>query len=56
MPVEEITLLLFAACNSVRVIAYVPQILKAAKAAKAKPAMLENMAASAMIPAIASGW
>ena len=30
MPVEEITLLLFAACNSVRVIAYVPQILKAA--------------------------
>jgi uncharacterized protein with PQ loop repeat len=30
MPLEEITLLLFAACNSVRVVAYVPQILKAA--------------------------
>src|SRR6185295_15142741 len=27
---EEITLALFAACNSVRVVAYVPQILKAA--------------------------
>jgi uncharacterized protein with PQ loop repeat len=30
MPLEEITLLLFAACNSIRVVAYVPQILKAA--------------------------
>jgi uncharacterized protein with PQ loop repeat len=30
MPLEEITLALFAACNSVRVIAYVPQIVKAA--------------------------
>jgi uncharacterized protein with PQ loop repeat len=30
MPLEEITLALFAACNSVRVVAYVPQILKAA--------------------------
>ena len=30
MPVEEITMALFAACNSVRVVAYVPQILKAA--------------------------
>ena len=30
MFLEEITLLLFAACNSVRVVAYVPQILKAA--------------------------
>jgi len=30
MPLEEITLVLFAACNSVRVVAYVPQILKAA--------------------------
>jgi uncharacterized protein with PQ loop repeat len=30
MPVEEITLALFAACNSVRVVAYIPQILKAA--------------------------
>ena len=30
MAVEEITLALFAACNSARVVAYVPQILKAA--------------------------
>jgi len=30
MPLEEITLALFAACNSIRVVAYVPQILKAA--------------------------
>jgi hypothetical protein len=30
MFLEEITLALFAACNSVRVVAYVPQILKAA--------------------------
>ena len=30
MPLEEITLVLFAACNSIRVVAYVPQILKAA--------------------------
>jgi uncharacterized protein with PQ loop repeat len=30
MPLEEITLLLFTACNSIRVVAYVPQILKAA--------------------------
>jgi hypothetical protein len=30
MPLEEITLALFAACNSVRVVAYIPQILKAA--------------------------
>jgi uncharacterized protein with PQ loop repeat len=30
MSLEEITLALFAACNSFRVIAYVPQILKAA--------------------------
>jgi hypothetical protein len=30
MSLEEITLALFAACNSVRVVAYVPQILKAA--------------------------
>ena len=30
MTVEEITLALFAACNSARVVAYVPQILKAA--------------------------
>src|SRR5262245_57825045 len=30
MTMEEITLALFAACNSVRVVAYVPQILKAA--------------------------
>src|SRR5262245_61306904 len=30
MPLEEITLALFAACNSVRVVAYVPQIVKAA--------------------------
>jgi hypothetical protein len=29
MPLEEITLALFAACNSFRVVAYVPQILKA---------------------------
>jgi hypothetical protein len=28
---EEITLALFAACNSFRVVAYVPEILKAAK-------------------------
>jgi uncharacterized protein with PQ loop repeat len=30
MPLEEITLALFAACNSVRVVAYLPQIHKAA--------------------------
>ena len=30
MPLEEVTLALFAACNSVRVVAYVPQIVKAA--------------------------
>jgi hypothetical protein len=30
MSLEEITLTLFAACNSFRVVAYVPQILKAA--------------------------
>jgi hypothetical protein len=30
MAVEEITFALFAACNSARVVAYVPQILKAA--------------------------
>jgi hypothetical protein len=30
MPLEEITLALFTACNSVRVVAYVPQIVKAA--------------------------
>jgi hypothetical protein len=30
MPLEEITLALFAACNSIRVVAYVPQVLKAA--------------------------
>src|SRR5262245_65425543 len=30
MSLEEITLALFAACNSVRVVAYVPQILRAA--------------------------
>src|SRR5262245_24322783 len=30
MYLEEITLALFAACNSFRVVAYVPQILKAA--------------------------
>ena len=30
MSLEEITLALFAACNSFRVVAYVPQILKAA--------------------------
>jgi hypothetical protein len=30
MGLEEITLALFAACNSIRVVAYVPQILKAA--------------------------
>jgi uncharacterized protein with PQ loop repeat len=29
MPSEEITLALFAACNSIRVVAYVPQVLKA---------------------------
>src|SRR5262245_16642060 len=29
MPLEEITLALFAACNSVRVVAYLPQIHKA---------------------------
>jgi len=30
MPLEEITLALFAACNGVRVVAYLPQIHKAA--------------------------
>jgi hypothetical protein len=30
MPLEEITLALFAACNSIRVVAYIPQVLKAA--------------------------
>ena len=30
MSLEEITLALFAACNSIRVVAYVPQIFKAA--------------------------
>ena len=30
MPLTEITLVLFAVCNSVRVVAYVPQIIKAA--------------------------
>jgi uncharacterized protein with PQ loop repeat len=30
MSLEEITLTLFAACNSIRVVAYIPQILKAA--------------------------
>jgi uncharacterized protein with PQ loop repeat len=30
MPLEEITLALFTACNSVRVVAYLPQIHKAA--------------------------
>jgi uncharacterized protein with PQ loop repeat len=30
MPLEPITLTLFAACNSFRVVTYVPQILKAA--------------------------
>ena len=30
MPLEEITLALFAACNTIRVVAYVPQIHKAA--------------------------
>src|SRR5262245_43449677 len=30
MQLEEITLALFAACNSFRVVAYVPQILRAA--------------------------
>jgi hypothetical protein len=30
MTVEEITLALFAACNSIRVVAYLPQIFKAA--------------------------
>src|SRR5262245_3540853 len=30
MPLEEITLTLFTTCNSLRVVAYVPQIVKAA--------------------------
>jgi hypothetical protein len=30
MSLEDVTLALFAACNSFRVVAYVPQILKAA--------------------------
>jgi len=30
MPLEEITLALFAACNSIRVVAYFPQIHRAA--------------------------
>src|SRR5262245_44816671 len=30
MSLEEITLALFAACNSFRVVAYIPQLLKAA--------------------------
>jgi hypothetical protein len=30
MTLEEITLALFAACNSLRIVAYVPQVLKAA--------------------------
>ena len=30
MPLEEITLALFAACNTIRVVAYIPQIFKAA--------------------------
>ena len=30
MPLEEITLALFAACNSIRVMAYLPQIHRAA--------------------------
>jgi len=30
MPLEEITLALFTACNSVRLVAYLPQIHKAA--------------------------
>ena len=30
MPLEEITLALFAACNSIRVVAYLPQLHKAA--------------------------
>lgn len=30
MPLEEITLALFAACNSIRIFAYIPQIRKAA--------------------------
>ena len=30
MPLEEITLALFTACNSIRVVAYLPQIHKAA--------------------------
>jgi uncharacterized protein with PQ loop repeat len=30
MPLEDITLAIFAACNSVRVVAYLPQIHKAA--------------------------
>ena len=32
MQLEEVTLLLFAACNSLRVLAYIPQIHKAATA------------------------
>ena len=30
MPLDEVTLALFAVCNGVRVIAYIPQIIKAA--------------------------
>jgi hypothetical protein len=30
MPLEEITLMLFAACNGVRIFAYIPQIRKGA--------------------------
>ena len=30
MPLEEFTLALFAACNSIRVVGYLPQIHKAA--------------------------
>ena len=30
MQLEEITLMLFAACNSLRIVAYIPQIRKAA--------------------------
>ena len=30
MTLEEITLVLFATCNSLRIVAYVPQVLKAA--------------------------
>jgi len=30
MPLDEITLALFAACNSIRIFAYIPQIRKAA--------------------------